>query len=71
MLKVYKKRLITGLLTLMGLFFCLFLLAIIDLNRGRATIQTGLPQAVENWGLIIISIFAMIKVLREIIKIEH
>ncbi|RJQ17005.1 hypothetical protein C4573_03005 [Candidatus Woesearchaeota archaeon] len=71
MLKVYRKRLLIGLMVLLVVFALFFLFSIIDLNRGIPLIGMGIPYMVENYLIIILSVLGMIKSLHELIKVEH
>ena len=71
MLKIYKKRLITGLLVLLFVFGMLFILAMINLKRGTEFFGTGLSYETENILVMVLSFIAMLKSIHEIIKVEH
>ena len=71
MLKVYKRRLVLGLIALMLLFFLIFVIAFLDLNRGAGILSTKLPYKVENYGVMILSLLSIAKVIYEIYRIEH
>jgi len=71
MLEVYRKKLLIGLMILLILFALIFILALVDLQRGVPLFGTGLRYDVENVTVIILSILSIVKVIHEIIKVEH
>ena len=68
--KIYRKKLIIGLLTLQLLFVLFFILALINNIHGRAILGTGLDYSVENYIVMIFSVLSMINIIYEIIKIR-
>jgi hypothetical protein len=71
MLRVYKRRLLIGLLVLLLLFLLSFFLALFNLQKGIGIFNIGIAYQVEDWSVMIFSILAMLKVLHEIIKVER
>ncbi|MFH1770772.1 MAG: hypothetical protein ABH828_04400 [archaeon] len=71
MLKVYKKRLLVGLIVMLFLFAIIAILALLDLNKGIALFGFGFNYRFENIAVIILSLIGMFKVIHEIIKVEH
>ncbi|NQU99022.1 hypothetical protein HQ533_06190 [Candidatus Woesearchaeota archaeon] len=71
MLPVYKRKLLTGLMVLLVLFALIFVLALLDLKKGVPVFGTGLEYDVENVVVIILSLLSMMKVIQEIIRVEH
>ncbi len=68
MLKVYKRRLVFGLMALMITFIIIFLIAFIGLRNGNQMFNTGLGLK-ENWIVIGLCILSMIKVIHEIRRV--
>ncbi len=71
MLKVYRRRLVIGLLVLLVVFAGIFFLGLLANNRAQGLIGLGVPYSVENFFIMGLSFLAMVKVLWEIIKVEH
>ncbi|MBU1201790.1 MAG: hypothetical protein KJ583_04535 [Nanoarchaeota archaeon] len=70
MLKVYRQRLIIGLMTLIIVFAIVFLIALLNLKKGQPLFDSGMGLA-ENWAVMIMSILGIIKAIHEIIRVEH
>lgn len=71
MLKVYKRRLLVGLMMLLILFAAITILALLDLKKGVPMFGFGFDYVVENITIIILSLIGMFKVIHEIIRVEH
>ncbi|MBC8495081.1 hypothetical protein H8D36_02930 [archaeon] len=70
MLKVYKRKLIAGLLALLVVFAIIFALALLDIRRGIPMFGSGLGFLAENAVIAVLCILAMIKVIAEIARVE-
>jgi len=64
---INKEKLVISLLSLLILFFCTFVVAFIALKTGYALFNIGVPYIIENWFIIILSIFFIIKILYELV----
>ncbi len=62
-----REKLIISLLSLLILFFCTFVVALIALRSGNALFNIGIPYLVENWFIILLSVVFIIKVLYELV----
>lgn len=71
MLKVYRRRLIIGLVLLLLVFGIIFLSALLASNRGYGLLGLGIPFSVENFLIMVLSFIAMVKVVWEIYRVEH
>lgn len=71
MLKVYKRRLILGLMALLIVFAIIFALALLDIRRGTPMFGSGLGFLAENAIIAVLCILAMIKVIAEVARVEH
>ncbi|MBU0470998.1 MAG: hypothetical protein KKF65_00095 [Nanoarchaeota archaeon] len=60
-----------GLMVLLILFALIFVLALVDLKRGVPIFGTGLSYDGEDVLVMILCILSMVKVIQEIIKVEH
>jgi len=70
MLKVYRRKLILGLLTLQLLFVIIFILTLINNIHGKALLGTGLPYLVENTIIMALCILSIGNVIYELIKVD-
>jgi len=68
---MYRKKLLITLMVLLAIFLLVFIAAILAINRGVALFSIGIPFAVENWLVIILSIIAMVRIVWEIILVEE
>jgi len=71
MLRIYRRRLLIGLMLLMLLFALIGVLAIIDFNKGIPLFGFGMPVVFENSIIFMLSLIGVIKSVHEIIKVEH
>ncbi|MFH1589230.1 MAG: hypothetical protein ABIB43_01550 [archaeon] len=71
MLKVYRRKLLIGLMSLLLLFALMFALALRDLNLGISLINLGFKQVINNSIVIVLSVLSMLKMVHEIWIIEH
>lgn len=71
MIESYRKKLISGLLVLLLIFGIVFFISFWNLQRGRPTFGFGFNSGAENWIIILLCFGSIIKVLYEIIKVEH
>jgi hypothetical protein len=62
-----KEKLIISLLSLLILFFCTFVVALIALRNGHALFNIGIPFMVENWFIILLSVIFIVKILYELV----
>jgi len=71
MMESYKRKLISGLIILLLIFGILFFISFWNLQRGKPTFGFEFDAVTENWVIIILCFASIIKVLYEIIKVEH
>ncbi|MFC2136253.1 hypothetical protein ACFLTH_16675 [Bacteroidota bacterium] len=71
MLEVYRRKLLLGLMALLILFAVVLVAALLDFRQGNALLGTGIGYQVENSVIIVLALLSMIKIVQEIIKIEH
>jgi|GEM_PF-5530854 len=62
-----REKLVVSLLSLLILFFCTFVVALIALRSGHALFNIGIPYLVENWFIVILSIIFIVKILYELV----
>jgi formate hydrogenlyase subunit 3/multisubunit Na+/H+ antiporter MnhD subunit len=70
MLRVYRKKLIWGLIALLIVFGIVFVITFINLKGKRAVFNLGLPFEIEDFTVMFLCILSLVKVVWEIIKIE-
>ena len=70
MLALYRRKLITGLITLEILFLLVFAFAFINLVNQRAIIDVGLSASIINGIVIVFSIISMINIVYELFKVK-
>lgn len=66
----YRRKVISGLLTMQILFLILFALGFINLIHNTAIINIGLSATFINWVVIIFSVLSMINVIHELRKVN-
>ncbi len=71
MIHVYKKRLIIGLFVVMILFGLFFAASLTALKNQNAILGIGIPAAVEDYLVIVLSIAGIIIAFIEILRVEH
>ena len=71
MLKVYKRRLIIGMIILMLVFALVFIATISALQRNIPILGMGMPADFENYAVLILSILGVVMAFAEILKVEH
>lgn len=70
MLKVYRRKLIMGLLTLELLFVLIFVVTLINNIHGKALLGTGLPFVVENTIIMVLCVLSIGNIIYELIKVD-
>ena len=70
MLALYRRKLITGLITLEILFLLVFAFAFINLVNQRAIIDVGLSAPIINGIVIVFSIISMVNIVYELFKVK-
>ncbi|MCA9477982.1 MAG: hypothetical protein KC535_02445 [Nanoarchaeota archaeon] len=70
MLKVYRFKLILGLMTLQLLFLIIFTFAFVNYSQGRAVLNTGLPINTENFIIMGFSVLSMINIIYELFHVR-
>jgi hypothetical protein len=66
----YRKQSVMFLMGYLVIFFSVMVVSIFNLNSGRASFEIGMSHSLQNWIIIVFSLFAMIKVVVEIAKVE-
>jgi hypothetical protein len=70
MLKVYRRKLILGLLTLQLLFVIIFVVTLINNFQGKGLLGTGLPYMTENVIIMVLCILSIGNIIYELIKVD-
>jgi hypothetical protein len=70
MLKIYRRKLILGLLTLQLLFVIIFVVTLINNLNGKALLGTGLPFMTENIIVMVLCILSIVNVIYELTKVK-
>jgi len=71
MLKVYKRRLIIGMIVLMIVFGLFFAAAVSALSRNIPVLGIGIPVVLEDYLVMLLSIGGVGMSFVEILKVEH
>jgi len=66
----YRKQSLMFLMGYLVIFFIVMVVSIFNLNSGKALFEIGMSHNLQNWAIILFSLFAIIKVVMEIIRIE-
>jgi len=70
MLKIYRRKLLFGLMTLQLLFLIIFTFAFMNLLHNRPIIDIGLPSTAINGLVIIFSVVSMFNIVYELTKVK-
>jgi uncharacterized RDD family membrane protein YckC len=60
--KLHHKRELKFLISFLIVFLFIFVLALINLKRGIPLFGLGLPNMLENWIILVLSILSLIKI---------
>lgn len=71
MQEVYRRKLLVGMMILLALFGLIIIATLLKLSKGHSILGTGISYNIENWTIIILAFLSMLKVIQEIVRIEH
>ena len=66
----YRKRTVVYVLLMLGLFLVVFLYGFIKLKANESIFDSAFGYAIEDSGLMFLSLLAILKLLYELIRIE-